>query len=86
MFWRIRASKRASATWHDFLDDPWRHGRPDTDIEPPRFATKQLVDYVKKCIASNLVITMNMDIYQDGSVSTETLAQMRSLHQVIRGK
>ena len=69
-----------------FLDDSWHHGHLDTDIEPPRFATKQLVDYVKKCIASNLVITMNMGIYQDGSASAATLAQMRSLRQVIRGK
>ena len=69
-----------------FGDDPCHHDHPDTNIEPPRFATKQLVDYVKKCIASNLVITMNMGIYQDGSASAATLAQMRSLRQVIRGK
>tara|TARA_B100001964_G_scaffold124694_1_gene138087 strand:- start:174 stop:623 length:450 start_codon:yes stop_codon:yes gene_type:complete len=37
-----------------FGDDPWHHDHPDTNIEPPRFATKQLVDYVKKYIASNL--------------------------------
>ena len=69
-----------------FLDDPWQHGYPDTDIAAPLFATQRLIDYVQTCIAQKLVITMNMGITQDGKVSSATLEQMRILRQAIRGE
>ena len=69
-----------------FLDDPWQHGYPETDIAPPIFATQRLIDYVQICIAQQLVITMNMGITQDGKVSPATLEQMRTLRQAIRGE
>ncbi len=69
-----------------FLDDPWQHGYPETDIAPPIFATQRLIDYVQICIAQKLVITMNMGITQDGKVSPATLEQMRTLRQAIRGE
>lgn len=69
-----------------FLDDPWQHGYPNTDIAPPLFTTQQLIDYVKACVAQKLVITMNMGITQDCQVSPATLEQMKALRQAIRGK
>ncbi|MYB00529.1 hypothetical protein F4X90_12755, partial [Candidatus Poribacteria bacterium] len=69
-----------------FLDDPWQHGYPDTDIAPPLFTTQQIVDYVQMCITRKLVITMNMGITQDGNVSPATLEQMRTLRRTIRGE
>ena len=69
-----------------FLDDPWQHGYPDTDIDPPLFTTQQLIDYVQTCIAQKLVITMNMGITQDVMVSPATLEQMRALRRSIRGE
>ena len=67
-----------------FLDDPWQHGYPDTDIAPPLFTTQQIINYVKACIAQKLVITMNMGITQDGKVSPTTLEQMKALRKTIR--
>ena len=67
-----------------FLDDPWQHGYPDTDIAPPLFTTQQIINYVKACIAQKLVITMNMGITQDGKVSPITLEQMKALRKTIR--
>ena len=69
-----------------FLDDPWQHGYPDTDIDPPLFTNQQLIDYMQTCIAQKLVITMNMGITQDGKISSATLEQLRALRQAIRGK
>ena len=69
-----------------FLDDPWQHGYPDTNIAAPLFATQRLIDYVQTCIAQKLVITMNMGITQDGKVSPATLEQMRTLRRAIRGE
>ena len=69
-----------------FLDDPWQHGYPDTDIAAPLFATQQLIDYVQTCIPRKLVITMNIGITQDGEVSPATLEQMSALRRAIRGE
>ena len=69
-----------------FLDNPWQHGYPDTDIAPPLFTTQRLIDYVNTCIAQKLVITMNIGITQDGHVSPATLEQMRALRRTIRGE
>ena len=69
-----------------FLDNPWQHGYPDTDIAAPLFATQQLIDYVQTCITQKLVITMNMGITQDGKISHATLGQLRALRQAIRGE
>ena len=69
-----------------FLDDPWQHGYPDTDIAAPLFATQRLINYVQTCIAQKLVITMNIGITQDGKVSPATLEQMRTLRRAIRRK
>ncbi len=69
-----------------FLDDPWIHGYPDKDIAAPLFTTQKLIDYVKACIARKLVITMNLGIYQNGTVSPATLEQMRALRRAIREK
>ena len=69
-----------------FLDDPWQHGYPDTDIDPPIFTTQQIIDYMRTCVAQKLVITMNMGITQDGKVSPATLEQMKALRRTIRGE
>ncbi|MBK5245336.1 MAG: alpha-L-fucosidase [Eubacteriaceae bacterium] len=69
-----------------YLDDVWAHGRPDTEIAPPIFETTKLIDYVQQCIAREMVITMNMSCYQDGTVSPATMKQMKNLRQVIRGR
>ena len=69
-----------------FLDDPWVHGKPNSPIAPPRFETQELIRYVKECIAKKFVITMNLGIYQDGTVSSETLEQMKALRKSVRGK
>ncbi|MBW1673634.1 MAG: alpha-L-fucosidase [Deltaproteobacteria bacterium] len=69
-----------------FLDDPWIHHLINQDIVAPRFSNKELIDYVKACISRDIIITMNMGIYQDGTVSEATLNQMRALRKAVRGK
>jgi len=68
-----------------FLDDPWHHGYPNTDIAPPLFTNQQLIDYVKNCNARNVPVTMNLGIYQDGTVSPATLEQMKALRRAVKG-
>lgn len=68
-----------------FIDGAWHHFRPDTEIGPQRFSTDDLVAYAKKCIENKVVLTINMCIYQDGTVSPVTLEQMHALKKEIRG-
>jgi len=68
-----------------YLDDEWVHDKPNTDIHPPIFHTQQLINYVETCIARGIVVSMNLGIYQDGTISKETFKQMRALRKAIRG-
>lgn len=68
-----------------FIDGAWHHFRPDTEIGPQRFTTEGLIKYVKDCIQRKMVLTINFNIYQDGTVSPITLEQMKSLRKAIRG-
>jgi hypothetical protein len=69
-----------------FLDDfDWCHTKPDTDMLPPWHTTEQVVNYVRLCVQEKTVPTINMSIYQDGSVSPATLDQMRAVRKAIHG-
>ena len=68
------------------IDGSWVHSKPDTDIGPPKFTDEQLIEYVKACIERNIVVSMNVGIYQDGTVSPAALKQLRALREAIRGK
>jgi len=66
------------------LDAPWVHDKPNTPMELPRFTDEELISYVKACIANQGVVTMNLGIYQDGTIGEATLEQMKALRKAIR--
>lgn len=68
-----------------FIDGAWHHFRPETEIGPQRFTTESLINYTRECIERQLVLTINMCMYQDGTISKESLEQMKSLRMAIRG-
>ena len=65
------------------LDDNWVHWQQETEISPPRYSDEKLIAFVRQCIDNKCVVTMNMGIYQDGTVSPATLAQMKALRKAI---
>jgi len=67
-------------------DRKWIHGELDTDIGPPQQTDAQLIDYVKACNAQHVVVSMNVGIYQDGTISPATFKQLQALRKAIRGK
>ena len=70
-----------------FLDDfDWCHTRPDTDMLPPWHTTEQLVSYVYEAVSEKTVPSINIAIYQDGSVQDATLKQMEAVRKAIRGQ
>jgi len=64
---------------------PWVHSEPGL-IPPPQFSTKDLIAYVKANIEHQAVTTINIGIYQDGTIEQTSRQMMRQLRQAIRGK
>jgi len=69
-----------------YLDDPWVHDKPNTDISPPLFTTQKLVSWVEACISRKFVVSLNIGIYQNGAVSSATFEQVKAVRDAIRGK
>jgi hypothetical protein len=68
-----------------FVDDPWMHTRPDTDIQPPLFGDKELADYIMDCNRKSAPVTLNVGVYLDGTASPATLRQLDAVRKAIRG-
>jgi hypothetical protein len=66
-------------------DAPWVHSTPDAEMEPPRFSDAELIEFVQASRAKGSVVTVNLGIFQDGSIGAAMLEQMRRLRRAIRG-
>ncbi|HUQ67775.1 MAG TPA: alpha-L-fucosidase, partial [Flavitalea sp.] len=60
-------------------DDPWAHTSQNAEIVPPLYKDEELISYVKAVNALGGPVTINIGIYQDGSVSPATLQQVQKL-------
>ena len=69
-----------------YADAPWVHSLPDAEMEPLRFSDESLIDFVKKNAEKEAAVTINLGIYQDGSIGDAARRQMAALRQAIRGK
>ncbi len=67
-------------------DGGWGHGKLDSDIDPPLETDQHLIDFVKACNAKNVVVSMNVGIYQDGTISPATFKQLQALREAVKGK
>jgi alpha-L-fucosidase len=68
-----------------FLDDPWMHGYPETEIHPPLFSDQDLAEYITDCNKKGAPVTMNIGVYQDGTASPATLRQLAAIRKIARG-
>jgi hypothetical protein len=69
-----------------FADAPWVHSLPDAEMEPLRFSDESLIEFVKKNAEKEAAVTINLGIYQDGSIGQAARRQMAALRQAIRGE
>jgi hypothetical protein len=60
-------------------DDPWAHTTRDSDIVPPLYKDDELIHYVKAVNTLGGPVTINIGIYQDGTVSPATIQQIQKL-------
>jgi hypothetical protein len=61
----------------------WVHGETGL-IPPPQFSTQDLIAYVKANMEHQAVTTINIGIYQDGTIEQSSLDTMRQLRRAIR--
>jgi hypothetical protein len=67
------------------IDDEnhWWFKDQNHEIGRPIYSNEQLITWVKEAIREKTVTTLNIAIYQDGTVSSETLAQLKILKEAI---
>jgi Alpha-L-fucosidase len=68
-----------------FLDAPWVHSKPETEMEEPHFSADRLGDYIQECKNRQAVVTVNLGIYQDGTIGPQAAECMAQVRRKIRG-
>jgi hypothetical protein len=63
----------------------WVHSETGP-IPPAQFSTEDLIAYVKANMDHQAVTTINIGIYQDGTIEQSSLDMMRQLRLAIREK
>lgn len=66
------------------MDAPWVHSEVETEMADPRFSAEELNLYINKCSEKEGVVTINLGIYQDGSIGEKTLGVMKELKALQR--
>ncbi|YCM42775.1 alpha-L-fucosidase [Verrucomicrobiaceae bacterium 227] len=66
------------------LERRWGHIDLNTPISKPRYDVKQMTAFVRKAIANRYPLSINLEMYEDGSVSPESRALLKELKAVIR--
>ena len=54
------------------------------EMPDPRFTTDKLAGYIRECMKNNGAVTVNLGIYQDGTVGEKALQVMREVKNQIR--
>ncbi len=75
----IYGLQRHVLTW---IDCYWMHDK-DGEMAPPRYTDDELIAYLKKANENEVGITLNIGIYQDGTLSDKMTEQLRHVRDVI---
>ncbi len=60
----------------------WVQKKPKVD--DPKFTSEELGSYIRNCMANGGAVTINLAIYQDGTVGEKALAVMKGVKEIIR--
>jgi hypothetical protein len=64
-------------------ESDWVHTRKNTDIGPPRWNAVQLAAMLEQFIARKNVPIFNLEIYQEGALSSATVELFKQAHERI---
>ncbi len=63
------------------LEGIWVHGRSDSEMESPKFTEQELIDFVRGITDKQGVVTLNLGIFQDGTIGEKSRELMRALRR-----
>ena len=66
------------------FESKWGHIQPNTVIPKPKYSLKKLTSLVRKAQQEQSPLSINLEMYEDGSVSPDSVALLRNLKSVIR--
>ena len=62
----------------------WCHTEEDQKIRPPLLSQERLNAYMRGCVARRVVPMINLEVYQDGTASPESVALLENMGMMIR--
>ncbi len=62
----------------------WGHTEKDTPAPAPRYTNAQMIDYIRQAIARKDVPIINLEVYQDGSPSQQTIDEFKAIKAAIQ--
>jgi hypothetical protein len=65
------------------MEPYWVQERPDHP--DPRFTASELSQYIRDCMANGGAVTINMGIYQNGTVGEKAMNVMKQVCKIVRG-
>ncbi len=63
------------------LEGIWIHSQPNSEMEKPVFTEEEFIRYVKQLTANEGVATINVGVYQDGTIGEESRKLMQALRR-----
>jgi len=66
------------------LEKRWGHIEMNTTIPKPKYTVEQLTGFVQQAQANRYPLSINLEMYEDGSVSPESLSALRELKSSVR--
>jgi len=64
----------------------WGHIQTNAVIEKPKFTLEQLTEKVRNAQKGRYPLSINLEMYEDGSVSPQSVSLLKELRKEIRGK
>lgn len=69
------------------LEGDWVYSNSDSNVIPsPTTNSEELGGYIRGCMAKGGAVTVNMQIYQEGTVGDESLEVMQNVRRIVRGE
>ncbi len=66
------------------INGDWGHFKVNTPISPPRYSPDTMITKIRDAISRRNVPTFDVEVYQDGRISPETLALFKEIRRAIK--
>ncbi len=65
------------------INGEWGHFKTDAPIDPPQFSTDVMVEKIKESMGRRNVPLLDVEVYQDGTISPETFQTFQTIRRLI---